>query len=157
MPWVWQQKSSYDESDINAQRNSVLRHFAQQLRADLPGAVGIPSTQSLETGAKRRKAGRAEDIAPAGAQPVPGQADSSAAAATGPERFLATTGNTVFDQFEPLYFGVAFEFIFKYCTGMPDMPALAEKTRYRREAGAPRMEPGLWVRVMARRVEGQVG
>ena len=37
------------------------------------------------------------------------------------------------------------------------MPAFATKLRYRRQDSAPRIEAGLWVRVMARRVEGQLG
>ena len=60
------------------------------------------------------------------------------------------------DQFEPWYFGVAFPFIFKYCTGMPDMPAWTKAPRYRREKNAPRIEADAWVRVMSRRVEAQV-
>ena len=69
---------------------------------------------------------------------------------------VMTTGSALLDQFQPWYFGVAFAFIFKYCTGMPDMPAFAEKARYRRSDDAPRIEIGLWVRVMARRVESQL-
>ena len=60
------------------------------------------------------------------------------------------------DQFQPWYFGVAFAFVFKYCTGMPDVLAFAEKQRHRRTADAPRIELAQWVRVMARRVEAQV-
>ena len=60
------------------------------------------------------------------------------------------------DQFEPWYSGVAFAFIFKYCTGMPDMPEWSKKDRYRREENAPRVELFDWVRIMARRVEGQL-
>ena len=60
------------------------------------------------------------------------------------------------DQFEPWYFGVAFAFLFKYCTGMPDMPEWSEKQRYRRGEEAPRVDPSLWVRIMSRRVEAQI-
>ena len=60
------------------------------------------------------------------------------------------------DQFQPWYFGVAFAFVFKYCTGMPDMPEWSQKERYRRSADAPRVELSDWVRIMARRVEAQV-
>ena len=56
-------------------------------------------------------------------QPEGGQTEATEAPDTGPERFFVTTGNAMLDQFEPWYFGVAFAFIFKYCTGMPDMPA----------------------------------
>ena len=60
------------------------------------------------------------------------------------------------DQFKPWYFGVAFAFLFKYCTGMPDMYEFAEQERYRRKADAPRIEPPLWIQVMARRIEAQI-
>ena len=71
-------------------------------------------------------------------------------------RLVVTTGSALVDQFQPWYFGVAFAFIFKYCTGLPDMPAFAEKTRYRRSNDAPRIEIAHWVRVMARRIESQL-
>ena len=70
--------------------------------------------------------------------------------------YILTTGSTMIDQFEPWYFGVAFAFCFKYCTGMPDMPACAKRSRHRRKEGVPRIELALWVRIMARRVESQL-
>ena len=60
------------------------------------------------------------------------------------------------DQFEPWYFGVAYAFLFKYCTGMPDMPDWSERARYRRAEDAPRVGTSLWVRVLSRRVEAQL-
>ena len=72
------------------------------------------------------------------------------------ERLRVATGNVMLDQFEPWYFGVAFAFLFKYCTCMPDMPAFMKKPRYRRFEDAPRIETNLWVKVMARRVEAQI-
>ena len=72
------------------------------------------------------------------------------------ERVACATGNTMIDQFEPWYFGIAFAFLFKYCTGMPDPPAFAKKPRYRRQADAPRIETPLWVRCMSRRIEAQL-
>ena len=56
-------------------------------------------------------------------------------------------------QFQPWYFGAAFAFLFKFCTGMPDMPAWARVSRHRRGDDAPRVELPLWVRTMTRRVE----
>ena len=54
------------------------------------------------------------------------------------------TGQQVLDQFEPWYFGVAFAFVFKYCLGMPDLPAWSKKPRWRRPQSAPHPEsPGL--------------
>ena len=61
------------------------------------------------------------------------------------------------DQFQPWYFGIAFAFLFKYCTGMPDMPAFAKRSRYRRKADAPRIEINAWVQAMSRRVTGPMG
>ena len=49
--------------------------------------------------------------------------------------------NNMVDHFNSWYFGIAFSFLFKYCTGMPDMPAFAEKERFRRSEDAPRIEP----------------
>ena len=72
------------------------------------------------------------------------------------QRVVVITGSAMIDQFNPWYFGVAFAFLFKYCTGMPDMPAFAEKTRHRRADDAPRIEIAAWVRAMARRVEAQL-
>ena len=40
---------------------------------------------------------------------------------------------------------------------MHGMPHWSEQPRYRRAADAPRIEVPLWVRVLARRVEGQLG
>ena len=70
--------------------------------------------------------------------------------------YVLSTGSTMIDQFEPWYFGIAFAFCFKYCTGMPDMPAFAKRPRHRRKPDAPRIELALWVRIMARRVESQL-
>ena len=91
-----------------------------------------------------------------GQQPEAGEAEAAEAPDRGTERFFVTTGNAMVDQFEPWYFGVAFAFIFKYCTGMPDMPAFSRKIPYRRKGGDPRVEASLWIRVMARRVEGHL-
>ena len=60
------------------------------------------------------------------------------------------------DQFVPWYFGVAFAFLFKYCTGMPDMPEWSPQARHRRSHDAPRIDLPLWVRAMSRRVESQL-
>ena len=57
------------------------------------------------------------------------------------------------DQFKPWYFGIAFAFLFKFCTGMPDMPEWSTHPRHRRTDDAPRVDFPLWVRLMSRRVE----
>ncbi|HIE71391.1 MAG TPA: hypothetical protein EYP98_15145 [Planctomycetes bacterium] len=69
---------------------------------------------------------------------------------------VISTGKTMADQYEPWYFGVAFAFCFKYCTGMPDAPEWMKKPRYRRAEDAPRVEFPLWVKLMTRRIEQQL-
>ena len=66
------------------------------------------------------------------------------------------TGQQVMDQFEPWYFGVAFAFVFKYCLGMPDLPAWSKKPRWRRPQTAPHIGLASWTRAMARRIEAQI-
>ena len=60
------------------------------------------------------------------------------------------------DQFVPIYFRIAFAFIFTYNAGMPDMPAWAKRSRHRRATDAPRIEADAWVQAMSRRVEASV-
>ena len=72
-----------------------------------------------------------------------------------PKKIAVSTGNVMLDQFEPWYFGVAFSFMFSFCTGMPDRPAFQNKSSYRRAADAPRVEHALWDQIMGRRIEGQ--
>lgn len=71
-------------------------------------------------------------------------------------QYAVQTGNVLVEQFEPWYFGVAFAFAFKFCTGMPDMPPFAKHPRHRRTADAPNVFVPLWVRLMAGRVEQQI-
>ena len=71
-------------------------------------------------------------------------------------RYVATTGRSMENQFEPWYFGVAFAFCFKFCVGMPDMPAWSKIPRHRRGDDAPRVELAEWVRLISRRVEQQL-
>ena len=68
------------------------------------------------------------------------------------ERYAVRTGNTLVDQFEPWYYGIAFGFLFKHCIGMPDPPSFMNKSRYRRDCNEPRVPLERWVRIMARRV-----
>ena len=70
--------------------------------------------------------------------------------------FTLRTGNRLLDQFRPQYFGFAFPYVFKFCTGMPDPPAWSAVERYRRDESAPRVELQDWVQIMARRCEAQV-
>ena len=48
------------------------------------------------------------------------QADAPNTSAPRVQRLEITTGSRVLDQFEPWYFGVAFAYLFKCCTGLPD-------------------------------------
>ena len=67
-------------------------------------------------------------------------------------------GSEAIDQFAPWYFGVAFAYLFKYCTAMPDVPAWCTKhaADTRRPKDAPQVLLADWVRLMARRVESQL-
>ena len=87
---------------------------------------------------------------------------ATAARSQGPEsveeaaQFTLRTGNRLLDQFRPQYFGFAFPYVFKFCTGMPDPPAWSAVERYRRDESAPRVELQDWVQIMARRCEAQL-
>ena len=61
-------------------------------------------------------------------------------------RFAVGTGRTMANQYESWYFGVAFAFCFKFCTGMPDAPSFIDKPRHRRTGTAPRVELPAWVK-----------
>ena len=51
------------------------------------------------------------------------------------EKYITNIGNDMLKQFEPWYFGVAFAFCFKYCTGMPDITMFGKTRRGRRKDG----------------------
>eukprot|EP00971_Amphidinium_carterae_P303272 6026059-Amphidinium_carterae.1 len=62
------------------------------------------------------------------------------------------------DQFQPLYFGIAFAFLFKHCTACPDVEntVTEKKNHNRRKLGnphAPTVDIALWAKTMMRRVE----
>ena len=156
------EKSSTDDGDINAQRIAAVRHFASRLDIEMqdefPGEADsdgdqqgeqTPSDAALK---KRRVQGGGKFSKVCDAEKVVSEYGKDRKV----QRSACATGNNLIDQFEPWYFGIAFAFLFKYCTGMPDMPTFAKHPRFRRGLDAPRIEPGLWTRVMARRVEAQV-
>ena len=66
------------------------------------------------------------------------------------------TGTKLMDQFQPLYFVLAFPFVFPYGIGLPDVPKWSQRQRPRRHADDPYVELNTWVRAMARRIEAQV-
>jgi len=131
------EKSSYDEADVNAQRLEALRAFRESMQAESDDGDGEWDEKLNE---------EPESDEPMSAQ-VPDGGGSS---------HVIVTGNKMLDQFEPWYFGVAFAFVFKYCTGMPDWPEFMKKRRYRRHAQAPWVDFDMWVRIMGRRVEAQL-
>ena len=61
-------------------------------------------------------------------------------------RFIVASGSRMEKQFVPWYFGVAFAFLFKFCTGMPDMPEWSSVPRHRRGDDAPAVPLPLWVK-----------
>ncbi|CAJ1350578.1 unnamed protein product, partial [Effrenium voratum] len=80
------------------------------------------------------------------------------------EKLEVRAGNQLVDQFQPLYFAVAFCFCFPRGTACPDVrnsAARAEEEEGRRsrrersEAGAPRVNIRAWAAAMQRRVEAQ--
>ena len=82
------------------------------------------------------------------------QAVAEATEPTLPEISIYTE-TKLLDQFQPLYFTLAFPFVFPYGLGMPDPPTWKKQARPR-AADAPYLSLSLWVRAMARRVEAQV-
>ncbi|CAJ1456522.1 unnamed protein product, partial [Effrenium voratum] len=67
------------------------------------------------------------------------------------------TGNQLVDQFQPLYFAVAFCFCFKFGTARPDVKneVKGEARDSRRAPGAPQVDIHAWAAAMQRRVESQ--
>ena len=106
---VLQEQSGENETDLNAQRVAALRHLCDRLAVEEDDS----SDTEPETKVPRTEGTRETE-------------DPTL------NRFKVITGNRMVDQFQPWYFGVAFAFLFKYCTGMPDMPAFLEKERYAR-------------------------
>jgi len=147
------EKSSLDEADINVQRVTALKHMTGKLglaSSDSESSMSHPSSASEASSEDDR---HGEEKCLAG-----GVRDSSTAQTKKKKvnKYALVTGNKLIDQFEPWYFGVAFAFLFKYCTGMPDPPAFMKKARHRRSKDAPRVELEQWMQIMARRVEGQL-
>ena len=137
------EQSSYDEADINAQRVAAIRNFASRLNVLEPDAVNSDdeSSQLPHASARTHVPGTDAEIPKIKRQKLSmGDAEiisSEHQQEKKVERLAVSTGNMMIEQFEPWYFGVAFPFIFKYCTGMPDMPAWTKATRYRRKDDAP--------------------
>ena len=163
---VVMEKSSYDDADINAQRIRVLHHYAEQLDVQVSQDIGdtVEHDRKQVNAAKRRKSvglwnkftstTGVESPAEFANDTKEESQDIGDQQRVG--KYVAATGNELVSQFNSWYFGIAFAFLFKFCTAMPDMPKYAEKVRYRRTGDAPRVEPPFWVRVMSRRIEAQL-
>eukprot|EP00959_Pyramimonas_sp_CCMP1952_P179750 3758538-Pyramimonas_sp.AAC.1 len=142
------EKSSFDDGDINAQRVEALRSFVQRVSPDCEHDGTGERTEDSEgeseddgRRAKRTRAGEPEhgpDVAPPKENEEVRLASEALEKNERVDRLRVCTGNTMMDQFEPWYFGVAFAFVLKYCTGMPDMPAFLKRPRYRCSEEAPR-------------------
>ena len=91
------EKSSYDEADINAQRISALRTFAEQLRAEIPLPVDADTAQTQEALEKKRRAGPTEVFN------SPGRAVGSTAATTAPRSASVAAGAAVGDSCNPFF------------------------------------------------------
>ena len=162
---VVMEKSSYDDADINAQRIRVLHHYAEQLDVNVSPNIDDPVApeRQANTAQKSKSAKLWAQFSTKESQEILRSADDLHSDSEGPgvgderrvPKYVVATGNELVSQFNSWYFGVAFAFLFKFCTGMPDMPKYAEKVRYRRTGDAPRVELPFWVRVMSRRVEAQ--
>ena len=150
------------------QTESVANSKQRNSASSVPRSLAVTDdqlTQVTWAGPKRRKIAKADvaigqdSVSFAGpvAKAVPAEASGTTGISQSKDKVVApyvvATGNAMIDQFQPWYFGIAFAFLFKYCTGMPDMYAFAEKTRFRRTDDAPRVEPPLWVQIMYRRTQ----
>ena len=71
-------------------------------------------------------------------------------------QFIVATGSGMMNQFEPWYFGVAFAFCFKFCSGMPDLPSWSKHPKHRRHAEDPEVDLSTWVHTISRRPELQL-
>lgn len=156
------EKSGNDESDINAQRIAAVQNFSMRLdqqcmetESEVSEAESADADEEGAREAKRQKncmRGPKKQLGRGSATRVLKESHKRRKV----ERCVVSTGSAMIDQFQPWYFGVAFAFLFKDCTGMPDVPAYSERVRHRRVDGAPRVEVPLWVRIMSRRIEAQL-
>jgi len=129
------ERSCEDGVDVVAQRASALQDIGLRLekqRAETTESEKITSGKRLNW-----------------KQKLPNSAHE-------PKKVCISTGSTMVDQFKPWYYGVAFAFVFSFCTGMPDFAAFQEQERYRRKESAPRVEQADWDKIMSRRIEGQL-
>jgi hypothetical protein len=131
-----------------------LEAVARRLSQQVPNAVVAEKSSTADADFNDQRAAALHSMA---AELTAGAATSAAKRSpTLLESYQVTTGSELLDQTKPFYFGVAFGFCYKFCTGMPDPPVFADHLRFRRGKDAPRIELGPWMRVQARRVESQL-
>ena len=136
---------------------ATVEEAALDLDLKRPNAVVLEKTglEAVDYEAQRLEAVRAlaevaeEDLRDSGSEQEDGPA---------PETDVVSR-STPMNQFAPWYFGVAFAYLFQYCTAMPDPPNWGEfrDKRWRRPPEAPHIGLADWVRTMSRRVESQLG
>ena len=135
---------------------ATVQEAARDLALKRPNAVVMERTglEAIDYEAQRLEAVRAlaeiaeEDLRDVGSEQEDGPA---------PEMDVVSR-STPMNQFAPWYFGVAFAYMFQYCTAMPDPPGWGEfrDKRWRRAPEAPHIGLADWVRTMSRRVESQL-
>ena len=134
------ERSSHDQYDKVAQDRACLEHVVRQLKKgsiDLGSDDASVEGQDAETSddeSANEGAGRRDNASQCGGDGVSetknAKEEESVAAGDDDaqiERIGVKTGNDLIDQFESVYFGTAFSFIFSYNCGFPDMPAFSKK------------------------------
>ena len=152
---VMNEKNSQDDADLNAQRLRALHSLNERLNVIVP-PVYEPSEAAQPQEDRNVRARVATEIPQENVEASDEKTEIYEDNRRRIVPYVMATGNNMIDQFNSWYFGIAFAFVFKYFTGMPDMLQFAEKQRYRREAKAPRIEPPHWVQVMSRKIEAQL-
>ena len=108
------------------------REFGHMLK---PNAVVLEKTSAGCQDVNAQHVSALEEVVaraePASAQPLP--------------EVTLYTGTKLLDQFQPLYFALAFPFVFPYGIGLPDVPKWSQRQRPRRHADDPYVELNTWV------------
>ena len=139
---VLRQKAATPVND-HMTAEEARREFGHMLK---PNAIVLEKTSAGCQDVNAQHVSALEEVVargePASAQPLP--------------EVTLYTGTKLLDQFQPLYFALAFPFVFPYGIGLPDVPKWSQRQRPRRHADDPYVELNTWVRAMARRIEAQV-
>jgi len=152
---VMNEKNSQDDADLNAQRLRALHSLNERLNVIVP-PVYEPSEAAQPQEDRNVRARVATEIPQENVEASDEKTETYEDNRRRIVPYVMATGNNMIDQFNSWYFGIAFAFVFKYFTGMPDMLQFAEKQRYRREVKVSRIESPHWVQVMSRKIEAQL-